>query len=163
MTDEDLMSTFLQQAKLQHLASTLAKRSLESLGATLVESGRVRLLQELKDLGIQVLKDRQAVANGLTRAIRDGLLSKKGSTPIDFEVQAQRMPPIVRKLLIDSTEPSSVPLKELLSSLSIAKVNAEFSGAVAADVMRVPGTIDAEGCMKLRRAVDSERSTVLFM
>ena len=151
---------FLQLAKLEHLSPTLAARSLESLGVALLKLGRINLLRELKELGVSKLAERQALANGLTRAIREGLLTKQGCIPADFSVQAERMPSVVRRLLVEGVEPSSVPLAELLFSLSIARSNPALADAASCDVERVVHVIDAGACERLRKAVDSERSTV---
>eukprot|EP00966_Prymnesium_polylepis_P191035 4427182-Prymnesium_polylepis.1 len=69
------LAAFLAARRLSHI-DLAGRTNLAALVSTLLDEGRVRLLGELKSLGVTRLADRQALANELTRAVREGLLSK---------------------------------------------------------------------------------------
>jgi len=159
--DAELQRLLLGEEHVAHLADDLAYSStLQMLGNTLVKDGRVQLLRLLKSFGVMKLHDRQAVANILTRSVRQGAITQAGCVPADFAVQGERMPYVVRRLLVHGDQPSSVHVQELLDSLKIARrVCPELADATGCDVLRAPKVITQEGCAALRRAVDIERST----
>ena len=63
------LGALLEEAGLTHLSEPLATRSLEGLAATFADGGRTKLLDELKEIGLG-LKDRQGVANAVSRAVK---------------------------------------------------------------------------------------------
>ena len=71
-TSSSPLDSFLAQAELSALAPALAGATLGSLTSTLFDEGRGPLLKMLQQRGV-ALKDRQALANALGRASRDGL------------------------------------------------------------------------------------------
>ena len=77
----------------------------------------------------------------------------------DFRVQAHRMPSLSRRLLLEGAEPSSVAPEALFEDLQLTldvQQSARNGLASASAVLRVPGTLSAIACARLRAAVDSE-------
>ena len=84
VVDADL-NGFLERAELSRLSSCLSSTTLRALRAY----DRVSLLSALRSLGVTALKDRQAFANALSRAEREGLLPAPAvAPPVQSNVEA---------------------------------------------------------------------------
>ena len=69
------IDAFLEQAKLSHLAAQLGDgRTLRGLAEAL-EASRPSFLNELKELGVSKLADRQTLCNALGKARREGQIA----------------------------------------------------------------------------------------
>ena len=113
--DPSLQQWLERHPSLSHLSTTLSGHTtLDELAAILVTRGRVCLLSDIKGFGVAQLADRQRLANEVTRAVREGLVSRGvDELPADFAAAALRMPIVVRKLLVDHVDPASISLDEL--------------------------------------------------
>ena len=67
------LDAFLADKELTHLSEKLKATTLEELVAAAADS-RPKVLEALKDLGVDGLADRQKIANGLGKALRDGVV-----------------------------------------------------------------------------------------
>ena len=63
--------SLLMELKLSHLSEVLGGEPLERLVETLQSEGRPSCLTHLKTLGVSKLTERQALINGLGKAIRE--------------------------------------------------------------------------------------------
>ena len=87
-------------AELASSASLDAEAPLAPL-ASLLQRGRPALLARLKALGVARLTHRQALANELTRAVREGRVPRGvGELPVDFEAAAAKLPEVARHILL---------------------------------------------------------------
>ena len=85
------------------------------------------------------------------------MITQAGEVPPDFQQHIEDMCPLVRALLVDGAEPSSVPVEDLLAELKTSPL-AAVAIASGADVLSIAGALDAAACAALRSAVDHERS-----
>ena len=74
----DSLGAFLTQVSLEHLVPLLSNTTLEDL-ITLHGNGRARLLATMQQCGAK-LTDRQALANAVGKALREGRISSHGTT-----------------------------------------------------------------------------------
>ena len=107
-------------ARLSHLVTTAsvdATEPLEALAA-LLQTGRPALLARIKALGVQKLSERQALANELTRALREGRVPRSpGQLPIDFEAAAARLPEAAREVLLRGVDETYGTLAQQAAAL----------------------------------------------
>ena len=84
--DHGLRTILLSSSRAQY-GESLREENLESLFEVLNVGGRPKLLDLLKSRGVSALSDRQAIANAVSRAKRDGLpdLGKKRSADVTPE------------------------------------------------------------------------------
>jgi len=78
----------------------------------------------------------------------------------EFRHQAQRMPLVSRRLLLEGVSPSDVRPEELLADLHLDEPTAAAARRgldSASAVVRVPGLLPPAACARLRAAVDAER------
>ena len=75
-----------------------------------------------------------------------------------FEAAAKKMAPVVRDLLVDNADPSTVPIDVLLTALG-RHTHGARKAACEGDVMQIESLLSPEACAKLRHAVDQTRST----
>ena len=90
------------------------------------------------------------------------LAAALGDVPLDgeFRHQAQRMPLVSRRLLLEGASPSDVRPEELLADLQLDETTvaaARLGLDSASAVVRVPGLLPPAACARLRAAVDAER------
>ena len=85
------LTALLTECSLTHLAPNLGDRSLASM-QEMLSAGRPAFLAELKKLGVTALKDRQGLANAISKAGREQLRQKepKESEP---SVKQRRLEP----------------------------------------------------------------------
>jgi hypothetical protein len=158
------------------LSDDAANTTLLEWADALARAGRTAFLQRLALAGVTKLSDRQKFANELGRATREGRLACEGMLAPDFQVRAERMPSLVRELLVDGRNPTTVAPDKLLRclglpvrpgvaeqrypelrSLSLLPRAAppERSGP---EVLRARA-LSAAACAALRTVVDAERRT----
>ncbi|CAK0812597.1 unnamed protein product, partial [Prorocentrum cordatum] len=82
----------------------------------------------------------------------------------EFAQQAARMPPLVRRLLVDGAAPSGVSAEALLDELRLSEdalrsARAGLCCTAGEALLRRPGALCAEACATLRGLVDAERQT----
>lgn len=80
-------SAFLASLALSSSSSSALPEHLNALCSILAHSGRVALLAELKRRGVSALGDRQKLANGLGRLLRDGPDALRCARARNFFVQ----------------------------------------------------------------------------
>lgn len=78
--------------------------------------------------------------------------------PDDFASIINGLPPCVKRLLAENSEPNSVSTEELLDALG-KLTPATRRAASSGDVMQNPAALSTAACQSLRQAVDMERST----
>ena len=70
----------------------------------------------------------------------------------EFAALASRMPPTLKRILVDGGDPSEVVVDQLLAELQLPAALTQTM------VMSEPGALSPTACAALRRAVDKERS-----
>lgn len=76
-------------------------------------------------------------------------------TPPEFAALADAMPPVVRSLLVDSADPSTIHLDALLRELGIGETPA------STPVMTRGSALSKAACSQLRAAIDRERTAAV--
>ena len=89
---------------------------MQADAALLAQLGRNAFLAEMKIRGLD-LDTRSKLADFLDAAMKDGSLTLDGALGAEFEAAAAKMPPIVKSLLVENADPSTVTVEALLSAL----------------------------------------------
>lgn len=125
------------------------------LAALFARRGRRALFEELQRRGFSV-EEGSAIAAAIVTAIQEGQIIVDDAMDSQFEEAAQAMPPVVRQLLVENTNPEAVLPELLLDALGYD--NPELIRAAANGyVMRAPDILSPRACALLRAAVDSDR------
>ena len=130
-----------------------ARVEMQADAALFAQLGRNAFLAEMKIRGLD-LDTRSKLADFLDAAIKDGSLTLDGALGAEFEAAAAKMPPIVKSLLVENADPSTVTVEALLSALNKDELAAS---AREADVLHAPAALSPKACAALRSAVDCER------
>uniref|UniRef100_A0A7S2MBE1 Uncharacterized protein n=1 Tax=Haptolina brevifila TaxID=156173 RepID=A0A7S2MBE1_9EUKA len=146
---------------LHHLAGILTSHPLSDFAELLLSpGGRPSVLARLQQNGVDRLSEREALANEISRAVRQGALTQDGELPIDFRAALQRMPEAAQQVLTD-TSLACVAADKLLAALqeeASADTVEPPASSHASDLLIADGALSAAGCSALRQAVDTERS-----
>ena len=137
------------------VARPSARVEMQADAALLAQLGRNAFLAEMKIRGLD-LDTRSKLADFLDAAMKDGSLTLGlgGALGAEFEAAAAKMPPIVKSLLVENADPSTVTVEALLSALGKDELAAS---AREADVLHAPAALSPKACAALRSAVDCER------
>ena len=143
------------QSKCSLTTGSLECRNHPALAALLRQRGRARFLEELARHGLSK-QEQWALADELAAAMRAGQYTDQGPQPAVFDAAAEQMHPVVRSLLVNGADPSTVSASALLQALGRTNTVAH-SESLEGDVMQTPDVLSAKACASLRCAVDTER------
>jgi len=81
------MEAFLSELGLSHLSTTLGSMTLDAM-AELFSESPTKLLNKLKEIGVDKLPERQKLKNGISKAIREGKVTDPGEAKRAAEAAA---------------------------------------------------------------------------
>ena len=96
------------------------------LAALFARRGRRALFEELQRRGFSV-EEGSAIAAAIVTAIQEGQIIVDDAMDSQFEEAAQAMPPVVRQLLVENTNPEAVLPEVLLDALGLRQPRAYTS------------------------------------
>jgi len=141
------LGAFLQAEGLSHLYEKLEEHTLSSL-APLLTANRVEFLGWLKDLGVSKLGDRQRLANGLTKAIKEGRVDVVKPIPhLIPSTWTQNHETLTIKMLVRGGTPTAqIAVRFDVNSLAVTVNNEKTSviGRLFATIKPIDSTWEME-------------------